>query len=103
VTATAGVSSIIVTWQPPTHTTGITGYTATADPGPATCTTTCVIGGTAGTTYTVTLVTHHGDLDSTPSTPSDDVTPTAPVPPAAPPDSWVWRRPATGPLSGKLG
>jgi titin len=83
VTATAGVSSITVTWHAPAvDGVTITGYTAVANPGPATCTTTgattCVLGATAGVKYTVTVIAHtdgDGDLESDPS---NEVTPTAP-------------------------
>jgi hypothetical protein len=91
VTATAGTSSITVHWTAPGTTTGITGYTATAQPGPATCTTssvsdtTCVLGATAGTRYTVTVVARSRGGDSTPAGPSNEVTVTAPVPPTSGP------------------
>lgn len=92
-TAVAGVSSAVVTWAASTDS-GVTGYTVSADPGPATCTTdaattSCVIGAVAGTPVTFTVVTHtnHGDLPR--SAASVAVTPSSPVvlatpPPAAP-------------------
>ncbi|WP_189168389.1 beta strand repeat-containing protein [Pilimelia anulata] len=91
VTAAAGTSSIEVSWLAPTDNgVAVTGYTATASPGPATCTTdgatSCVLGGTAGTAYTVTVVAHAaGGLDSAPSEASGSATPTAPVVPTTPP------------------
>ncbi|GII25050.1 fibronectin type III domain-containing protein [Planosporangium mesophilum] len=90
VTATAGVSSIVVTWTAPANPgPGITGYTVTAEPGPATCETTenrCVLGAVAGTSYTVRVVAHAGNgMDSDVSAPSAAVVPTAPVVSAEPP------------------
>ncbi|WP_432993245.1 hypothetical protein [Dactylosporangium sp. CA-233914] len=91
VSATAADSSIAVTWLAPQSTTGITGYKAIANPGPATCTTTgaltCILGATAGTTYTVTVVALAGEAQSEPAGPSSAVTPAAPVPPATPPST----------------
>jgi titin len=91
VVATAGVSSINVTWDAPGDLTGVTGYTASASPGPATCTTkgalTCVLGGTAGTTYTISVVANNSRGDSVAAGPSDDVTPTAPAVTATPPET----------------
>lgn len=89
VTASAGVSSITATWSPPGDPTGVTGYLAIAHPGPATCTTTgtsCVLGGTAGVTYTVTVVALSPGLgDSTEAGPSNEVTPSAPPVAGTPP------------------
>ncbi|UWZ38939.1 fibronectin type III domain-containing protein [Dactylosporangium roseum] len=92
VTAVAGISSINVTWTaPPGDGPAVTGYTATASPGPATCTTTgatsCVLGGTAGVSYTVTVVAHSAGGNSVPAGPSNAVVPTAPPTPASPPDT----------------
>jgi hypothetical protein len=91
VTATAGVSQIVVSWDAPADPSGITGYTATASPGPATCTTdgatTCVMGGTAGVTYTISVVATGAGGTSTPAGPSGEVTPTAPEPPVQVPDT----------------
>ena len=62
VTAVAGLLRAVVAWQAPTSTGGgITGYTATASPGGATCTTTgaltCTITGLLNTkAYTITVV-----------------------------------------------
>ncbi|SDX92479.1 titin [Micromonospora pattaloongensis] len=90
VTAAAGVSSIEASWTPPSNVgAGITRYTVTANPGPATCTTTgtsCVLGAVAGTPYTVTVVAHAADGKVSPaSAASLPVIPSAPVAPAAPP------------------
>ncbi|WP_433206283.1 putative Ig domain-containing protein [Dactylosporangium sp. CS-047395] len=90
VTATAQVSSIQVGWTP-SSAAGVTGYTATASPGGATCTATgaqatgCVLGAVAGTPTTVTVVANAPTGDSAASTASAAVTATAPVAPATPP------------------
>ncbi|GAA2374743.1 hypothetical protein GCM10010170_078020 [Dactylosporangium salmoneum] len=95
VTATAGTSSINVSWTAATpHDSPVTGYTVTATPGPATCTTlvtdpdplSCVLGATAGQQYTVSVVANSAAGASDPAT-SSAVTPAAPVAPAAPPDT----------------
>jgi hypothetical protein len=84
VVATAGVAQISVQWQAPGDTSGVTGYLATATPGEATCETSsasdtsCVMGGVAGTTYTVKVVTRSAMGDSVATSPSNAVTPTAP-------------------------
>jgi hypothetical protein len=89
VTATAGVSSILASWDVPVTDATVTGYTATASPGPAECrttgTTSCLLGGVAGTTYTVTVTAQTADGDSPASEPSNAATPTAPAPPPTPP------------------
>ncbi|WP_203843768.1 fibronectin type III domain-containing protein [Winogradskya humida] len=85
VTATAGIASITVSWA---AVPGATGYTATARPGPATCTSTgtsCVLGGVAGTSYTVTVTANVAGGSSPASGPSNAVTPKSPDVPAAPP------------------
>ena len=88
VTAVAGTASVVASW---TAVNGATGYTATAGPGPSTCTTTgttsCVLGAVAGTTYTVTVVARSGNGTSAASAPSNAVTPVEPVVPAAVPPS----------------
>lgn len=88
---TAGVSSLTATWTAPPDTPGITGYIVSASPGQATCKTTtatsCVLGGTAGTSYTVTVVARVGDATSDASPASNAATPTAPQPPATVPDT----------------
>jgi CshA-type fibril repeat protein len=86
VTAVAGTASVTASW---TAVAGATGYTATAQPGPATCTTTgpttCVLGAVAGTSYTVTVVARSGNGTSNASSASNAVTPTEPaIPPAVP-------------------
>ncbi|GAA1032017.1 hypothetical protein GCM10009557_29090 [Virgisporangium ochraceum] len=90
-TLTAGVSSLTATWSAPQDSTGITGYRVSASPGQATCTTTgattCVLGGTAGTTYTVTVQALVGEAASPASPASNQATPTAPQPPATVPDT----------------
>ncbi|WP_433053393.1 hypothetical protein [Dactylosporangium sp. CS-033363] len=93
ISATGGVSSITANWSAPQNTSGITGYTAYAKPGPATCSTStatatsCVMGGTAGTTYTVTVVSNNALGDSLAAGPSNEVTPQAPAVPSTPPDT----------------
>ena len=81
VTVTAGQSSIVVSWVAPTAG-NVTRYTVVASPGPATCTTTgeltCVLGGIAGTSYTVTVIATADGADSA-SLPSDSVVPDPPV------------------------
>ncbi|GLL08118.1 beta strand repeat-containing protein [Dactylosporangium matsuzakiense] len=91
-TATAGTSSTTISWAAsPTST--VTGYTVYANPGPASCSTTgiaavsCIIGATAGVSYTYTVVAHSPTGDSAASPASNAVT-------AAQPDV-----PATVPLS----
>jgi hypothetical protein len=87
VNAVAGTASITVSWTARVDS-AVTGYTATASPGPATCTTKgtrCVLGAKAGTTYTVTVVAHAKSDDSYPSGASGEVTPSAPRPAAEPP------------------
>ncbi|MEV4139155.1 hypothetical protein AB0J72_44195 [Dactylosporangium sp. NPDC049742] len=70
---------------------GVTGYTASAVPGPATCTTdsrtitSCVLGAVAGQSYTVTVVAHSVAGDSVVSTASAPATAIAPAAPPAPP------------------
>ncbi|MGI5183642.1 Ig and FN3 domain-containing protein [Dactylosporangium sp. CA-152071] len=88
----AGTSSITVTWQASkANGSPVTGYTATASPGPATCSTkselTCVLGAAAGTTYTVTVVANSAAGNSAPSDASQEATPQAPQPPATPPQT----------------
>lgn len=90
--AVPGVSSVVVSWErsPTPH---VTQYVVTADPGPATCTATlwdptqCVIGATAGVSYTYTVVTYNISGVSPPSAPSMPVTATAPPIPDEPPQT----------------
>ena len=80
VTVTAGDTTAVVSWTAPASlgTGTLTGYTATAQPGGASCSTTttgCTITGlTDGTTYSVTVVTRTTDGNSAPS-PAVSVTP----------------------------
>lgn len=81
VVATAGLLSAAVTWKAPTDTGGgITGYTATASPGGATCTTTgaltCTITGLLNTkAYTVTVKARSAGGEGPASTASSAVRP----------------------------
>ncbi|MFF5292628.1 fibronectin type III domain-containing protein [Paractinoplanes globisporus] len=90
VTATAATSSIEVSWQRPADNgVAITGYRAIADPGPALCTTTgattCVLGGTAGTSYRVRVVALSAKGTSKLSAYSNAAVPTAPTVATTPP------------------
>ena len=80
--ALAGTSSAKVVWRVPVSDGGspITGYTATASPGGATCATTtalnCIVSGlTNGTAYSFTVTATNADGTSSPSTPTAIVTP----------------------------
>jgi hypothetical protein len=81
--AVPGDRQAFVTWAAPAaNGSPITGYTVTAAPGGATCTTTgalsCTVGGlTNGTAYTFTVVATNAIGNSAPSAPSGAVTPTA--------------------------
>ena len=82
VTAVAGDTTAHVTWSAPASDGGtpITGYTVTAQPGGATCTTTgatqCKVTGLQnGTAYTFTVVAHNELTGSPASAPSAAVTP----------------------------
>ncbi len=82
VTAAAGDTTARVTWSAPASDGGtpITGYTVTAQPGGATCTTTgateCEVTGLHnGTAYTFTVVAHNELTGSPASAPSAAVTP----------------------------
>ncbi|GIG53007.1 hypothetical protein Dsi01nite_110480 [Dactylosporangium siamense] len=92
VTATAGTSAVTVSWSAAAAgagTAAVTGYTVTASPGPATCSTnvtgptptSCVIGAVAGTTYTYTVV---ADSASGPSAPTPASAPTSAAEPQIP-------------------
>jgi hypothetical protein len=83
---------VIASWTAPSPATGITGYTAYAVPGPATCSTTaadpttCILGAVAGQPYSVMVVAHSSSgVDSPPSSTSTTVTPTSPVVPIVAP------------------
>ncbi|WP_433076804.1 fibronectin type III domain-containing protein [Dactylosporangium sp. CA-052675] len=77
----------VVTWNPPASAAGVTGYTATAQPGGASCDAaadTCSITGLAnGTRYTITVVAHSPAGDSAPSAPATTTPGVAPGAPAA--------------------
>ncbi|GAA3195163.1 hypothetical protein GCM10010532_012750 [Dactylosporangium siamense] len=91
-TATASASAVTVTWTA-SAAANVTGYTVTASPGPATCTTrvtdpnptSCVVGGVAGTTYTYTVTAESTSGPSPASPPSTATTVAAPATPATPP------------------
>jgi hypothetical protein len=58
VTAVPDESAILVSWEPPTTGQPVAKYRVTASPGQATCTTTgtsCLLGGVAGTSYTISV------------------------------------------------
>jgi CshA-type fibril repeat protein len=87
VTAVAGPASLAVSWSAVSD---ATGYTATAHPGPATCTTTtatsCTLGVISGMSYTVTVSANSEIGTSADSDPSAAVTALDPeVPPSLPP------------------
>ncbi len=88
-TVQAKVSSVLVTWQESTDR-DVTGYTVTATPGGATCTTTvgttsCLIAVPAGQEVSFTVVTHSEWGDSAPSQASRTVVATSPPVAAAAP------------------
>jgi hypothetical protein len=75
--ATPADGGAVITWTPPPSTAGVTGYTATLEPGGKTCgapgagATTCAVDGlTNGTGYTVTVVAHSPAGDSPASGPA---------------------------------
>jgi hypothetical protein len=82
----------------------ITGYRASASPGPATCTTGpgdtgCVIGAEAGTAYTVSVVALSAGGPSPASSPSGSVVPSAPVVSSTPPVTGLPLGTGNGPIS----
>ncbi|NHC45711.1 OmpA family protein [Motilibacter aurantiacus] len=88
VAATAGTSAVFASWAPASGASAVTGYRAYASPGPASCSTSgrrCVLGGTAGSAYTVTVVASFADGTTAAGVPSAPVVAGDPVlPPAAP-------------------
>ena len=107
VTATAGTSSIAVQWSGAVaHGSPVTGYVVTAEPGPATCTTTtgtsCVLGAQAGVTYTVKVIARSAAGNSPPSAASAPVVPIAPANPPVPPAPQATLDLDTGTQSGLL-
>jgi hypothetical protein len=82
-----------VSWSAPvSNGVAITGYRATASPGPAVCSTgagdtSCVIGAEAGTAYTVSVVALSAGGTSPASSPSDSVVPSSPAVSSTPPDT----------------
>lgn len=88
VSVTAGTAQLVVSWTASVSS-GVTGYTATARPGGATCTTTtqtsCVIGGASDTSYTVSVVATSAEGDSEAATAATTASPGGIVaPPEAP-------------------
>jgi uncharacterized protein (TIGR02145 family) len=81
VVATAGNAQAMVTFTPPTGGPAITGYTVTSSPGNITATGTAspitVTGLTNGTAYTFTVIATSANGNSSPSAPSNSVTPSA--------------------------
>jgi hypothetical protein len=106
VSVVAGYSSIKVSWSPAAaNGTTVTGYRATASPGPATCTTDsatdtdCVLGGEAGISYTVSVEALSAGGASEPSASSAAVVPRAPVISTTPPDTDLPLDTGDGPIS----
>jgi hypothetical protein len=82
----------------------ITGYRASASPGPATCATgpgatSCVIGAEAGVAYTVSVVALSAGGPSPASSPSGSVVPSAPVVGSTPPVTSLPLDTGNGPIS----
>lgn len=83
-TAVAGVSSITVSWEPPSgNDVPVTGYRVVAEPGPATCRpaagqTSCVLGAVAGRNYRAYVIAEADAGLENWSAASDPVTPAAP-------------------------
>ncbi|GGQ44604.1 hypothetical protein GCM10010166_11440 [Couchioplanes caeruleus subsp. azureus] len=92
VVATAQTATISVSWNASAPGGApVTGYTAIASPGPATCDSTptnptsCIMGVQADKPYTITVVAHSASGDSDASEPSESVTAASPVIPQSPP------------------
>jgi titin len=89
VTVVAGYSSIKVSWSAAGGGVPVASYKAVASPGPASCTTTgattCVLGGEAGTAYTVTVTAYSATGAASTSAVSDSVVPTVPEISTTPP------------------
>jgi titin len=91
-----GVASAELRWAP-SSASYVTGYTVSAHPGPATCTTvghdatSCVIGATSGTAYTYTVIAHSPFGDSAVSASSVAAVAKAPVRPGQAPASGAYR------------
>jgi ELWxxDGT repeat protein len=96
VNGVAGDRRATVSWTAPADDGGgpVVGYTVTASPGGATCTTTgatsCAVTGLAnGTSYTFTVVASTASRRSEPSSASAPVTPVAPTPVPSSPDAEI--------------
>ncbi|WP_166608956.1 cell wall-binding repeat-containing protein [Kineococcus siccus] len=79
VTAVGAPGALTVSWTLPSTSADVTGYTATASPGGATCTstsTTCSIPGTAGVAYSVAVVASYGVASSRTASAVGTATPT---------------------------
>jgi hypothetical protein len=90
VTATADASSVRVSWQPPAGGPAVGSYRVTAEPGSASCTTTglsCVLGGVAGTSYTITVTALSPSGVAGPGATGTTAAVAAPDVPASPPDT----------------
>jgi len=105
ITATGGYSSIKVSWAAPEpNGVTITGYRASASPGPGTCTagptdTSCVIGAVAGMAYTVSVVALSAGGSSPASAESDIVVATEPAVSSTAPDASLPLDSGNGPLT----
>ena len=105
ITAIAGYSSIKVSWSAPEpNGVTITGYRATASPGPAGCTAgpadnSCVIGAEAGTAYTVSVVALSAGGSSPASAESDRVVPSPPVVSSTAPEAGLPLDTGSGPIT----
>jgi hypothetical protein len=88
-TAVPDESAVLVSWQPPTTGQPAARYRVSAAPGSATCVTTglsCLLGGVAGESYTITVVAITADgLEGAAATTTTVGTVAAPAVPASPP------------------